>query len=220
MTTLKMSKLNFSATISNIYSQFTPVNRGRNSAYFMFQKLFRRYFRFARMTSLKISKFNFAAAIGNIYAQFAPMNRELNCAYINAAKSFLESTFGMRKLKWKNQFSATIRNIYAQVEYWPLYYIYYATLKDTVVPADLFPWGKSVLVVYIFQFSAINGTRFPILHVRFPSLHKNEELFNMTYTMVADLCHCAFSLFRGEGEKTKAKRRNFASFRLRLFASK
>ena len=37
-------------------------------------------------------------------------------------------------------------------------------------------------------------------------------------TMVADLCHFVISLFRGECEKTNAKRRKIASFRLfRLF---
>ena len=37
MTSLKFSKFNFSAAISNIYAQFVPVNRGFYSVYFMFQ---------------------------------------------------------------------------------------------------------------------------------------------------------------------------------------
>ena len=79
---IKISKFNFSATISKIYAQFTSVNRWTNSAYFMLQQLFRKYFRFARMTSLNISKFNFTAAIDNINAQFAPVNRGRHSAYI------------------------------------------------------------------------------------------------------------------------------------------
>ena len=59
MTSFKISKFNFSATVSNIYAQLTPSTS------------FRKYFRFARMTSLKIVQFNFTAAIENIYAQFA-----------------------------------------------------------------------------------------------------------------------------------------------------
>ena len=37
---LKFSKFNLSAAISNICAQFAPVNKGLNSAYFMFQQLF------------------------------------------------------------------------------------------------------------------------------------------------------------------------------------
>ena len=40
MTSLKFSKFNFSAAISNIYAQFVPVGRGLYSAYFTFQQLF------------------------------------------------------------------------------------------------------------------------------------------------------------------------------------
>ena len=80
MTSLKFSKFNFSAAISNIYAQFAPVNRGLNSAYFMLKQRFRKYFRYARMASLNFSKLNFSAAISNIYAQLAPVNRGLNSA--------------------------------------------------------------------------------------------------------------------------------------------
>ena len=41
MTSLKFSKFNFSAVISNIYAQFAPVSRGLYSAYFTFQQLFK-----------------------------------------------------------------------------------------------------------------------------------------------------------------------------------
>ena len=54
MTSLKFSKFNFSAAISNIYAQFAPVSRKVCSAYFMFQQLFRKYFLYARMALLKI----------------------------------------------------------------------------------------------------------------------------------------------------------------------
>ena len=40
MTSLKFSKFNFSAALSNIYAQFAPVSRGLSSAYFTFQQLF------------------------------------------------------------------------------------------------------------------------------------------------------------------------------------
>ena len=82
MTSLKISKFDFSATISNINAQFAPVNKGLNSASIRLQQLFRKYFRYARTTSLKFSKFNFYAAVSNIYAQFAPVNRGVNTAYI------------------------------------------------------------------------------------------------------------------------------------------
>ena len=68
MTSLKFSKFNFYAAVSNIYSQFAPVNRGVNTAYIMLQQLFRKYFRYARMISLKFSKFNFTANVDSIYA--------------------------------------------------------------------------------------------------------------------------------------------------------
>ena len=82
MTSLKISKFDFSATISNIYAPFAPVNKGLNSASIRLQQLFRKHFRYARMTSLKVLKFNFYAAVRNIYAQFAPVNRGVNTAYI------------------------------------------------------------------------------------------------------------------------------------------
>ena len=40
MTSLKFSKFDFSATISNINAQFAPVNKGLNSASIRLQKLF------------------------------------------------------------------------------------------------------------------------------------------------------------------------------------
>ena len=56
---IKISKFDFSATISNINAQFAPVNKGLNSASIRLQQLFRKYLRYARMISLKFSKFNF-----------------------------------------------------------------------------------------------------------------------------------------------------------------
>ena len=82
MTSLKISKFDFSATISYINVQFAPVNKGLDSASIRLQQLFRKYFRYARMTSLKFSKFDFYAAVSNIYAQFAPVIRGVNTAYI------------------------------------------------------------------------------------------------------------------------------------------
>ena len=78
--------------------------KNKNSASIRLQKLFRKYFRYARMTSLKFSKFNFTAAVDNIYAQFTPVNRGLNSAYIIAATFFFESTSGMPEwLHWNFQ---------------------------------------------------------------------------------------------------------------------
>ena len=91
MTSLKISKHDFSATISNINAQFAPVNEGLNAASIRLQQLFRKYFRYARMTSLKFSKFNFYAAMSNIYAQFAPVNRGVNSAYIMLQQLFRKS---------------------------------------------------------------------------------------------------------------------------------
>ena len=91
MTSLKFSKFNFTAAFDDIYAQFAPVNRGLNSAYFMLQQLFRKYFRHAQMTSLKFSKFNFSAVISNIYAQFAPVSRGVYSAYFTFQQLF-EST--------------------------------------------------------------------------------------------------------------------------------
>ena len=57
MTSLKLSKFNFFAAISNIYAQFAPVSRGVYSAYFTFQQLFEStyvYFLYARMAFLKL----------------------------------------------------------------------------------------------------------------------------------------------------------------------
>ena len=88
MTSVKISKFDFSATISNINAQFVPVNKGLNSASIWLDQLFRKYFRYARMTSLKISKFNFYAAISNIYAQFAPVNTGINTALIMLQQLF------------------------------------------------------------------------------------------------------------------------------------
>ena len=88
MTSLKISKFDFSATISIFNAQFAPVNTGLNSASIGLQQLFRKYFRYARMTSSKFSKFNFYAAISNIHAQFAPVNRGVNTAYIMLQQLF------------------------------------------------------------------------------------------------------------------------------------
>ena len=88
MTSLKFSKFNFYAAVSNIYAQFAPVNRGVNTAYIMLQQLFRKYFRYARMISLKFSKFNFTATVDSIYAQFAPVKRGLNSACIRLQQLF------------------------------------------------------------------------------------------------------------------------------------
>ena len=96
MTSLKILKFDFSATISNINVQFAPVNKGLNSASIRLHQRFWKYFRYARMTSLKFSKFNFYAAISNIYAQFAPVNRGVNTAYIMLQQLF-RSTSGMRE---------------------------------------------------------------------------------------------------------------------------
>ena len=41
MTTLKISKFDFYAAISNIYAQFAPVNKGLNSASIRLQQFFK-----------------------------------------------------------------------------------------------------------------------------------------------------------------------------------
>ena len=99
MTSLKLSKFNFLAAISNINAQFAPVNRGLDSAYIMLQQLFRKYFRYARMTSLKFSKFNFSAAISNINAQFAAASRGVYSAYLTF-QQLLESTSCVREWRY------------------------------------------------------------------------------------------------------------------------
>ena len=96
MTSLKISKFDFSATISNINAQFAPVNKELNSASIRLQQLFRKYFWYVRMTSLKFSKFNFYAATSNIYAQFVPVSRGLYSAYLTY-KQLFESTSVMRE---------------------------------------------------------------------------------------------------------------------------
>ena len=88
MTSLKILKFDFSATISDISAQFAPVNKGLYSASIRLQQLFTKYFRYAPMTSLKFSKFNFTAAVDNIYAQFAPVNRGLNSESIMLQQLF------------------------------------------------------------------------------------------------------------------------------------
>ena len=118
ITSLRYSKFNFSAAISNIYAQFAPVNRGLYSAYIMPNNFFQKYFRYARMTSLKFSKFNFSAAISNIYAQFVPVNRGLNSAYFMCKQLFRKyfRYAQMASLKFsKFNFSAAISNISAQL---------------------------------------------------------------------------------------------------------
>ena len=75
--------MNFSAAIGNIYAHVTPVNRGLNSAYFMLNNPFRKYFRYAQMTSFIIEAIIvFSAAIRNVYAQLVLMNRGLISTYI------------------------------------------------------------------------------------------------------------------------------------------
>ena len=96
MTSLKISKFDFSATISNINAQFAQMNKGLNSAFIMLQQLCQKYFRYARMTTLKLSKYNFSAAISNIYADFVPVSRGLYSAYFTYEQLF-ESTSGMRE---------------------------------------------------------------------------------------------------------------------------
>ena len=98
MTSLKISKSDFSGPISNINAQFAPVNKGLNSASISLQQLFRKYFRFAQMTSLKFSKFNFTAAVDNIYAQLVTVSRGLYSAYFVFQQLF-ESTSCMRKCR-------------------------------------------------------------------------------------------------------------------------
>ena len=90
MTSLKFSKLNFTAAVDNMYAQFWPVNMGLNSAYIMLQKHFRKYFRYAQMTSLKCINSNFSAVISNTYAQFAPVNKGFNYAYIMIEQLFFK----------------------------------------------------------------------------------------------------------------------------------
>ena len=99
MTSLKIIKIDFFATISDINAQFTPMNTGLNSASIRLQQLLRKYFRYAPMTSLKFSKFNFTDAVDNIYAQFAPVNRGLYSAYFTFQQLF-ESTSCMRE--WRH----------------------------------------------------------------------------------------------------------------------
>ena len=88
MTSLKFSKFNFYAAVSDINAQFAPVNRGVNIAYIMLQQLFRKYFRYARKISLKFSKFNFTATVDSIYAQFVPVKKGLNSAFIRVQQLF------------------------------------------------------------------------------------------------------------------------------------
>ena len=103
MASLKFSKFNFTAAVDNIYAQFAEVNKGLHSTYIMMQKLFRKYFRYARRTSLKFSKFNFSAAISNIYAQFAPVSRRFYSAYFTfqqrLRKYFLYARMASLKIK-------------------------------------------------------------------------------------------------------------------------
>ena len=83
MTSLKFSKFNFSAAISDNNAHFAPVNR-LNWAYFMFNNRFRKYFRFAQMTSFIFETIiEFSAAIKNVYAQLVLMNRGLTSTYAN-----------------------------------------------------------------------------------------------------------------------------------------
>ena len=122
MTSLKISKFDFSATISNINAQFAPVNKGLNSASIRLQQLFRKYFRYARMTSLK--KFQSLISpllISAIFWKFMRSLRQwiigLNSAYIRLQQLFRKyfRYARMTSLKFsKFNFSAAISNIYAQ----------------------------------------------------------------------------------------------------------
>ena len=117
MTSLKISKSDFSTTISNINAQFAPVNKELNSASIRLKQLLWKYFRYAQMTSLKFSKFNFYAAVSNIYAQFAPVNRGVNTAYIILQQLFRKYFRYARMISSKFSkfnFTATVDSIYAQ----------------------------------------------------------------------------------------------------------
>ena len=59
MTSLKFSKFNFIAAISNIYAQFAPVNRGVNTAYIMLQQLCRKNFPVCANDFIEIFKVQF-----------------------------------------------------------------------------------------------------------------------------------------------------------------
>ena len=59
------------------------MNRGLNWAYFMFNNLFRKFFRYAQMTSFIFEMIiEFSAAIRNVNAQLVLMNRGLTSTYI------------------------------------------------------------------------------------------------------------------------------------------
>ena len=76
-------KLNFSATVENIYAQFAPVNRELNSAYIMLQQLFQKYFQYVLMTSFVFETIiEFSTTIRNVYAQLVLMNRGMTSTYI------------------------------------------------------------------------------------------------------------------------------------------
>ena len=115
MTSLKISKFDFSATISKINAQFGPVNKGLN--FTSIRLTFSKVLPVCAMTSLKFLKFNFTAAVDNIYAQFALVNRGRTSAYIMLQRLFLKYFRHARKatLKFsKFHFSAAICDIYAQ----------------------------------------------------------------------------------------------------------
>ena len=93
------------------------MNKGFNSAYIMFEQLFWKYFRYARMTSLKFSNSYFSVAISNIYAQFVPVHRTLNSACIILQQLFRKYFRYARMTSLKiSKFdcSAAISNIYSQ----------------------------------------------------------------------------------------------------------
>ena len=87
MTSFKISKINFSFTISNINALFAPVNKGLNFASIRLQQLFSKYFRYVQMTSLKFFN-NSTGVVDNSYAQFAPVNIGLNSSYIMLQQLF------------------------------------------------------------------------------------------------------------------------------------
>ena len=158
MTSLKFSKFNFYAAISNIYAQFAKVNRELNFAYIMLQQLFLKDFRYAQMTSLKFSKFNISAAISNIYAHVAPVNRGLNWAYFmfkpRFRKYFRYAQMTSFIFETIIEFSTAIRNVYAQLLLMnrgltsTYIMLIWMLLWDPLT--YLFHWGTRVLVSHIF----------------------------------------------------------------------
>ena len=118
MTSLKISKFDFSATISNINAQFAPMNKGLNFASIRLQQLFGKYFQYVRITPLNFSKFNFSRCYKQyLCAVCASEKRTLFCIFhvpITFRKYFLYARIASLKIS-KFNFSAAISNIYAHV---------------------------------------------------------------------------------------------------------